>query len=182
MLQPALTASQAGKTSRDFELLLIKTVRAKYYQKPPMAQERMPRGEASLREISVMIFFFAGHQRVFSLEILLSLLPKVTVTIKAVICHQLWTVSSSFALEKHYFILKESTKNCIHSCAGGNSRFINHILHECLCYCNYLNLKTTRTQNQKTIFCTISFCSNVFALIKTFLKCTPFSTKVHHHN
>lgn len=181
MLQPALTASQAGKTSRDFELLLIKTFRAKYYQKPPVAQERMPRGEASLGEIPVMTFFFAGHKRAFFLEILLSLLPKVTVTIKAVICHWLWTVSLSLLLEKHYFILKESTKNCI-LVQGGNSRFINHILHECLCYCNDINLKTTRTQNQKTIFCTISFSSNVFVLIKTFLKCTPFSTKVHHHN
>lgn len=128
-----------------------------------------------------MIFFFASHQRAFSLEILLSLLPKVTVTIKAVTCHQLWTVSLSFVLEKHYFILKESTKNCIHSCGGGgNSRFINHILCECLCYCNNLNLKITRTQNQKTVSWKISFCNNVFVFIKMFLKCTPLLTKVHH--
>lgn len=68
------------------------------------------------------VTFFAGHQRVSSLEILLLLLPKVTLTIKAVICQQLWTVSLSFVLEKHYFILKESTKE-LHSslCTGATA-------------------------------------------------------------
>lgn len=78
MLQPALMASQAGKTSRDFELVLMKTIRAKYYGKPPVALQGMPRGEESLGEIPVMIFFVVGHQRAFSLEILLLLLSKVT--------------------------------------------------------------------------------------------------------
>lgn len=100
MLQTALMASQAGKTSRDFELLLMETVRAKYYDKPPVTLEGMPRGGESPGEIPVMIFFFfAVHQREFSLEILLLLLPKVTLTIKAVISQQLWTVSLSFVLE-----------------------------------------------------------------------------------
>lgn len=159
----------------------MKTISTKYYEKPPVALKGTPRGEESPGKIPVMIFFFAGNQRAFSFDILPLLLSKVTVTIKAVIFHQLWTVSLSSVLEKHYFILKESTKNCI-LVQRGNSRFINHILRECLCYYNDLNLKTTRTQNQKTIFYTVSFCSNVFVLIKVFLKCTPFSTKVHYDN
>lgn len=99
----------------------MKTIRAKYYGKPPVALQGMPRGEESPGEIPVMIFFVAG-QRAFSLEILLLLLAKVTVTIKALICHQLWTVLLSFVLETHYFILQESTKNYIHSCAGGQQQ------------------------------------------------------------
>lgn len=99
----------------------MKTIRAKYYGKPPVALQGMPRGEESPGEIPVMIFFVAG-QRAFSLEILLLLLSKVTVTTKAVICHQLWTILLSFVLETHYFILQESTKNCIHSCAGGQQQ------------------------------------------------------------
>lgn len=79
-----------------------------------------------------MIFFFAGHCRVFFLEVLppssffcvsvffLSL--KVIVSIKDVVCHQLWTLiilCATGQLEQHYFIVKESTKNCSNSRAAG---------------------------------------------------------------
>lgn len=76
VLQPALTASQAGKTSRDFELVLMKTIKAKYYQKPPVAWQGTPKGEESpgrslwwfssllaIREHFPLRFFFHCYQK-----------------------------------------------------------------------------------------------------------------------
>lgn len=78
LVRVSASTSSNSITSRDFELVMMKTIMVK--------------------------------------------LPKVTVTIKAVTCHQLWIVPLCFVLEKHYFILKESTKNCIHSCVGGQQQ------------------------------------------------------------